>query len=545
MEHLFKQLRKYADGDMYPYHMPGHKRQAWGALPQQLYELDITEIEGFDNLHQAEGILQELQKKAARIYGADESFYLVNGSTCGILCAVSSALPSGGHILMNRNCHRSAYHGAYLRNLTISYLWPAYMKEYDIYDAVTAEQIREALEQEPDIGAVLIVSPTYEGRVADVKAIAETVHAKGIPLIVDEAHGAHLGLAEGFWPNSCQAGADLVIHSVHKTLPSLTQTALLHVKGERINRALVKRFLHIYQSSSPSYLLMASIDNALEFVELDGGKAFESFAASYGRMMRRLGGCRHLHFLQATQPGGGSEQHNRQQKKMSDQEASKQRELADQNPKQEQKKLPRGRGPDRQDIGKLLISVKGTGLTGHQLYETLLEKYHLQTEMAAESYVLAMFTLNDGEEAYERMTHALLEIDGSLPDSLEVGGSDEGTEAQSENSGIDRSAKPWGEAAIPLAQAWDMAGEEVLLENGIGRCAGEFVNLYPPGTPLLVPGEIITKELWGKIRRAREQGLTVQGIHIYKNKSSDAKMGSEDEAYESSVCGEEIYVKVI
>ena len=106
MEHLFKQLRKYADGDMYPYHMPGHKRQAWGALPQQLYELDITEIEGFDNLHQAEGILQELQKKAARIYGADESFYLVNGSTCGILCAVSSALPSGGHILMNRNCHR-------------------------------------------------------------------------------------------------------------------------------------------------------------------------------------------------------------------------------------------------------------------------------------------------------------------------------------------------------------------------------------------------------------------------------------------------------
>ena len=352
MEHLFKQLRKYADGDMYPYHMPGHKRQAWGALPQQLYELDITEIEGFDNLHQAEGILQELQKKAARIYGADESFYLVNGSTCGILCAVSSALPSGGHILMNRNCHRSAYHGAYLRNLTISYLWPAYMKEYDIYDAVTAEQIREALEQEPDIGAVLIVSPTYEGRVADVKAIAETVHAKGIPLIVDEAHGAHLGLAEGFWPNSCQAGADLVIHSVHKTLPSLTQTALLHVKGERINRALVKRFLHIYQSSSPSYLLMASIDNALEFVELDGSKAFESFAASYGRMMRHLGGCRHLHFLQATQPGGGSEQHNRQQKKMSDQEASKQRELADQNPKQEQKKLPRGRGPDRQDIGK-------------------------------------------------------------------------------------------------------------------------------------------------------------------------------------------------
>lgn len=545
MEHLFDKLTEYGQENVYPYHMPGHKRRGWGRLPEDMYLRDITEIEGFDNLHQPEGILRELQNHAAVLYGSEECFYLVNGSTSGILSAVSAALPSGGHILMARNSHKAAYHAAYLRNLTVSYLYPPMMEEYDIFDGIRPEQIGEALEMEPDIGAVLIVSPTYEGRISDIRGIAEAVHKKNIPLIVDEAHGAHLGFTNDFAENGCQAGADLVIHSVHKTLPSLTQTALLHVSGSLIDRDLLRRFLHIYQSSSPSYLLMASIDNALEFVELDGSKAFESFAASYGRMMRHLGGCRHLHFLQATQPGGGSEQHNRQQKKMSDQEASKQRELADQNPKQEQKKLPRGRGPDRQDIGKLLISVKGTGLTGHQLYETLLEKYHLQTEMAAESYVLAMFTLNDGEEAYERMTHALLEIDGSLPDSLEVGGSDEGTEAQSENSGIDRSAKPWGEAAIPLAQAWDMAGEEVLLENGIGRCAGEFVNLYPPGTPLLVPGEIITKELWGKIRRAREQGLTVQGIHIYKNKSSDAKMGSEDEAYESSVCGEEIYVKVI
>lgn len=525
--------------------MPGHKRRGWGRLPEDMYLRDITEIEGFDNLHQPEGILRELQNHAAVLYGSEECFYLVNGSTSGILSAVSAALPSGGHILMARNSHKAAYHAAYLRNLTVSYLYPPMMEEYDIFDGIRPEQIGEALEMEPDIGAVLIVSPTYEGRISDIRGIAEAVHKKNIPLIVDEAHGAHLGFTNDFAENGCQAGADLVIHSVHKTLPSLTQTALLHVSGSLIDRDLLRRFLHIYQSSSPSYLLMASIDNALEFVELDGSKAFESFAASYGRMMRRLGGCRHLHFLQATQPGGGSEQHNRQQKKMSDQEVSKQRELADQKPKQEQKKLPRGRGPDRQDIGKLLISVKGTGLTGHQLYETLLEKYHLQTEMAAESYVLAMFTLNDGEEAYERMTHALLEIDGSLPDSLEVGGSDEGTEAQSENSGIDGSAKPWGEAAIPLAQAWDMAGEEVLLENGIGRCAGEFVNLYPPGIPLLVPGEIITKELWGKIRRAWEQGLTVQGIHIYKNKRSDAKMGSEDEDYESSVCGEGIYVKVI
>ena len=198
MEHLFEKLKENASEDIYPYHMPGHKRQSWGELPEALYTIDITEIEGFDNLHQPEGILLELQKRAARIYGADESFYLVNGSTGGILSAISSAVPVGGHILMARNCHKSAYHGAYLRNLNITYLYPSWLPEYDIFDAVTPQLVAEALEQEPDINAVLLVSPTYEGRISDIGAIAKIVHKKGIPLIVDEAHGAHLGLAEDF-----------------------------------------------------------------------------------------------------------------------------------------------------------------------------------------------------------------------------------------------------------------------------------------------------------------------------------------------------------
>ena len=216
MKHLFDMLGQYAAGDIYPYHMPGHKRRPWGGLEKAFYQADITEIAGFDNLHHPEGILLELQQRAARLYGAEESHYLVNGSTGGILCAVSSALPSGGHILMARNCHRSAYHGAYLRNLKISYLWPPCLDRYGICDAVTPEQVKAALERETDIGAVLIVSPSYEGRTADVGAIARVVHQKGIPLIVDEAHGAHFGLAEGFPPNSCQLGADIVVHSVHK-----------------------------------------------------------------------------------------------------------------------------------------------------------------------------------------------------------------------------------------------------------------------------------------------------------------------------------------
>ena len=519
LEHLFEKLKENSSEDIYPYHMPGHKRQSWGELPEALYTIDITEIEGFDNLHQPEGILLELQKKAARIYGADESFYLVNGSTGGILSAISSAIPAGGHILMARNCHKSAYHGAYLRSLNITYLYPPWLPKYDIFDAVTPQLVAEALEQEPDINAVLLVSPTYEGRISDIGAIAEIVHKKGIPLIVDEAHGAHLGLSEDFPRNSCQLGADLVIHSVHKTLPALTQSALLHVNGNLVNRRLLERFLHIYQSSSPSYLLMASIDNALQYVEQEGAAAFEHFHNLYRKMMHTLKKCRYLKFL----------------------------------PQEKTK----------QDVGKLLISVKGTKFTGKQLQDILLKNYGLQMEMASESFVLAMFTINDREEAYERMTNALLDIDSSLAETRPVsvprqndwavipqegsgcgdsagsnvqgssvcGGSEESNEQGGSVCGYSGGSNEQGGsvcnysgrivrlAGISLTKAWDSAVEQVSIDEGEGRYAGEFIHLYPPGVPLVVPGERITKEICKNIRESVKQGLNVQGIILNKNEN--------------------------
>lgn len=511
MEHLYEKLAKYAEEGNYPYHMPGHKRSGPEGFPADAYRMDITEIEGFDNLHQPEGILKKLQERAAQIYGAEESFYLVGGSTCGVLAAVSSAVPAGGHILMSRNCHKSAYHAVYLRNLKVSYLNPPYLEEYGIADAVTPQQIGEALDKAGDVDAVLIVSPTYEGRISDVAAIAEIVHKKGIPLIVDEAHGAHLGLAEGFAPNSCQAGADLVVHSVHKTLPALTQTALLHVKGRLADRERLRRFLHIYQSSSPSYLLMASIDRALHYVEEAGAEAFARFRKLFGAMTAVLAECRCLNILCGT--------------------------------------------PETQDVGKLLISVRESRLTGRQLYDRLLQEYHLQTEMAAESFVLAMFTVSDREEAYCRMTEALLEIDCMLirkkgyekmsgrPAVEESHGEIGGGLAKGEyyrESGSKlvheegyRESVSWshvtgklGEAAwrqegdcIPLAIAWDMDAETVTLEDSVGRRGAEFINLYPPGVPLLVPGEYMTEELCRKIQEAVGQGLTVQGVQTGKDES--------------------------
>ncbi|MCM1065588.1 MAG: aminotransferase class V-fold PLP-dependent enzyme [Eubacterium sp.] len=469
MEHLFDKLEEYGRDDIYPCHMPGHKRRPWGKLPEEMFLRDITEIDGFDNLHQPEGILRELQEQAAALYGAEESFYLVNGSTSGILSAVSAALPEGGHILMARNCHKAAYHAAYLRNLTVSYLYPPLMAEYDIMDGISSQQVEEALEREPAIGAVLIVSPTYEGRISDIRRIAETVHKRNIPLIVDEAHGAHLGFSADLAENSCRAGADLVIHSVHKTLPALTQTALLHVNGNRVDRALLRRFLHIYQSSSPSYLLMASIDNALQYVEKAGAEAFTAFVGNYRKLLADLAACKHLCFL------------------------------------------PLERG--KQDIGKLLISTKMTNMSGKGLYDILLKRYHIQLEMAAETYALAMFTVNDAEEGYERMRTALLQIDGEMDASEEAAYPEE----PNPEAGVGCPAEicPVGTLhPVPLACAWDMKKRYVELQDSVDQCAGEFVELYPPGIPLLVPGERITAQLAEDIRRYLKKGLNVQGLRV-------------------------------
>lgn len=469
MERLFEQLKRYGESEVYPCHMPGHKRQGMGALPQQLASLDITEIENFDDLHQPQGVLRELQQYAAQTYGAEESFLLVNGSTCGILSAISAAVHRGGRLLIARNCHKSVYHGAYLCQLELSYLYPQLVPEVGICEAVSPSQVTEALEREPDIQGVLIVSPTYEGRIAEVEEIARIVHSHGIPLIVDEAHGAHLGFHPALAQSSSRAGADLVITSVHKTLPAMTQTALLHVNGTIVDRRLLRRYLRIYQSSSPSYVLMASIDNAVHLAAEEGGRLFQEMIENWSHMLQELSACQTL--LIWPPASLGSEEYQR-----------------------------------HQDIGKLVISVKNADISGKQLYSELLEKYGLQMEMACESYVLAMFTLADSPRGYERLTRALLEIDGHI--TLCDAERTMGRRMASESAQYQWRRKQHR----ALCKCWDMPVERVALRVAAGRYAGEFVSIYPPGIPFLVPGERIDEEECRQIEAYLAAGLEVQGV---------------------------------
>ena len=523
---LFDELIKYAKTDYYPYHMPGHKRCDMPGFPGQILGLDITEIAGMDNLHEPEGILLEAQKRAAAAYGAEESFYLVNGSTSGILSAISAAVPFDGHLLIARNSHKSVYHAAYLRQLKLSYIYPEMMQAYDICEAVTPKQVELALEKDASIQAVLVVSPTYEGRIADMEAIARIVHKKGIPLIVDEAHGAHLGFGDGFAVNSCRQGADLVINSVHKTLPAMTQTALLHCNGTLIDRGLLRRYLHIYQSSSPSYIMMGSIDHAVQMA-VEGEGAFGQFREYWLDMLQRLEALQNLKILpQATEAP--------QNLKILPQATEARQNLKILS----QVSIPHLRCI-KHDIGKLIISTKGTVLSGKRLAEMLREKYHLETEMACETYLLAMFTMADTREGYERLIHALLEIDRNLTEMTEASRYQKtGTErAETDESKMGKActeksetgssetvkfenAKLWilnipGETdgrSIPFYQAWDQQKRLIPLDRAEGCIAGEFINLYPPGSPIVVPGEVLDRKVVEQIKNCLKSGLDVQGI---------------------------------
>ena len=304
MSIIYDRLIEYSKGDAYPFHMPGHKRQLEGDLLNEISRIDITEIDGFDNLHDAEGMIHDAQIRAAKLYGAEESFLLINGSTCGILSAVAACVPSGGWLMMGRNCHKAVYNAALLGGLKTVYLQPKLKEGFSFCDGLHLEEIENSINEfynshpTEKLGAVILTSPTYEGILSEIREIAEFLHGRNIPLIVDEAHGAHLGLAENLAQNSCRQGADLVIHSLHKTMPSMTQTALLHVNGNFVDRRRLRRYLSIYQTSSPSYVLMASIDRALTMMAENGEEYFKLFLERKKKLLDALKSCKRIRVYQ-------------------------------------------------------------------------------------------------------------------------------------------------------------------------------------------------------------------------------------------------------
>ena len=460
---LYDELTEYGNKDIYPYHMPGHKRKEQSYLPENTARIDLTEVQGTDNLHAPTGILKEAQEYCAGVTGADHSYFLINGSTAGVLTAIFAAVSEGGKLIIVRNAHKSAYHGMALRNVIPAYIYPETEKKWGFCKAVTPDEVRMAMDDNPDAQAVFIVSPTYEGCLCKVDEIAQIAHSRGIPLIVDEAHGAHLPYLGGKY-SACRAGADIVIQSTHKTLPAPTQTALLHVNGSLVRQDLVERYLRVFQSSSPSYPLMAGIDGAVRLMASRGGELLESLERNFAELVSKINN--ELKYISA---------------------------------------YPFSKGIN--DAGKLLLSASDDNnlfMTGTELSGILRNDHGAETEMSSERFVLAMFTVSDDRQAYKRLFEALKKIDEDIRKKAESGSA--GTVI------TDYEDIPHPRMALPPGSAWKAETEEISVEESEGRISDGIVGLYPPGTPLLAMGEIIDSEHIELIKRYIGEKLEVSGI---------------------------------
>lgn len=516
---LYEQLIKYSESDYYPFHMPGHKRNEYIQFSNP-FQYDITEIDGFDNLHHSESILLDAQKRAALLYNSQETYFLINGTTSGILSAISACTTKGGTILMARNCHKVVYNAVFLNELQIIYTYPQKDNKYSVNCGLNIKEIKQLLIDNKNVEAVVITSPTYDGVVSDIKSIAREVHKYNIPLIVDEAHGAHFGFHSYFPDNAISKGADIVIHSVHKTLPSLTQTALLHVNGNIVDRDKLRKYLSIYQTSSPSYVLMASIDNCISLINMNGKELFDIYVDNLSYLRKKLSKLTNIKVVNDDIIGSNS--------------------VFD------------------LDKSKLIISVRNTDITGKDLNYRLQNDFHLQMEMVAGDYVLAMTSIMDRIEGYNRLIEALYKIDNeisridkpysneftTISDEAAIGnfvstsdytstgnltttrgyvntGDFDTTSNNVSSSDLNDSSNGlFGKELIrySIAEASKFNTEAVDIEKTEGMISAEYIYLYPPGIPLIVPGEIIDKQLINQIAIYKKNGFSLEGMQDYSNK---------------------------
>ncbi len=460
---LYQKLKEY-NTTMLPMHMPGHKRNLAlsgtdGYLTALGADCDITEIAGFDNLAEPEGLLLSLKERAASLWKSEEAYPLVNGSTCGILAAIYATVPYGGSVIVARNCHKSVYNGLQLVNAKMNYLLPEWDAVIGCYGTVSPEAVEKALQDTPETKLVIVTSPTYEGVISDIEGICKAAHAKGVPVLVDSAHGAHLGFG-GFPKGAVECGADIVVHSLHKTLPCLTQTAMLHRGGTLVSKETLQATITMFQTSSPSYVLLASIEGCIGLLEERGETLFAGWQEALSEFYK---GARLLQKLQVI----GVDKKEGQEKRFA------------------------GDAAEDRDPGKIVICTNGTNLTGPVLMEMLRTEHRIELEMSAERYGLAMTGMGDTKESLARLLKALFTIDAQC---------EEGTMGDTVYPAVP-------EVCMTIGEAMGADGTELPIEEAVGRIAAEHLWAYPPGIPVVVAGEKITEEVKCYLSEKQKQGV--------------------------------------
>ncbi|MBE6183654.1 aminotransferase class I/II-fold pyridoxal phosphate-dependent enzyme [Heyndrickxia ginsengihumi] len=463
---LYTGLLRHVSRNPIQFHIPGHKagngvdpefRQFIG---ENIFKLDLINIEPLDDLHSPHGIIMHAQQLAAEAFGADHTFFSVQGTSGAIMTMVMSVCHPGDKIIVPRNVHKSVMSAIVFSGAIPIFIHPEVDNQLGISHGITPESVSKALQQNPDAKAVLVINPTYYGISADLKSIVEIAHAYHVPVLVDEAHGVHIHFHDELPLSAMQAGADMAATSVHKLGGSLTQSSILNIKEGLISKNHVQSMFSMLTTTSTSYILLASLDVARKRLATEGKEIIEATIQLAKKARKQINEIDHLYCV-------GNE-------------------------------ILGTKATYDYDPTKLIISVKDLGITGHDAEKWLREVYNIEVELSDLYNILCIVTPGDSDQSVNQLVKALEELSNTfshLSSKLDV-----------------QVLLP----DIPLLaltprDAFYAETETIPLSESEGRIIAEFVMVYPPGIPIFIPGEIITEENLNYIRTNLEAGLPVQG----------------------------------
>lgn len=461
---LEKYFQHYNKKNLLPLHMPGHQRneEMGTALP---YAYDYTEVEELDNLHAPEGILQEAMNRTAAYYGCSDCFYLVNGSSSGLQAGIFALLEEGDEVVVARNCHRSVFYALSLRKAKIHFLLPEFWEDFSCFGSVSLKEVERLISAFPKTKALIFTSPSYEGVVSDVEAIARLCHENGLSLLVDEAHGAHFSPKKGasFPVSAISLGADLVVQSPHKTLCSLTQSAWILGNGERYSREKLSFYLSVFQTTSPSYPLMLSLEKATTLLEREGETLFSHWKKGMKGFREKAKTLSYFSFLWEKEEACFA-----------------------------------------MDCSKIFLRALGIPelRLGRDLAKLLREDYGIESEMHSGENLLLMTGPFISEEELDRLFLALKDIERRF-------GEEKGKPLRSKLLSSALYQFSVADNTLQISEGLK-EGEELNLRDGVGRICLEYLSLYPPGIPLLFPGEKLTAEKIQAIEDLEKEGIELQ-----------------------------------
>lgn len=467
---LFTGLMNHSKKNPVQFHIPGHKKGA-GMDPEfkefigeNALSIDLINIAPLDDLHQPKGMIKEAQDLAAEAFGADHTFFSVQGTSGAIMTMVMSVCGPGDKIIVPRNVHKSVMSAIVFSGATPVFIHPDIDENLGISHGITTDAVARALEQNPDAKGVLVINPTYFGISADLKKIVEIAHSYDVPVLVDEAHGVHIHFHDDLPLSAMQAGADLAATSVHKLGGSMTQSSVLNMKNGLVSPKRVQTILSMLTTTSTSYLLLASLDVARKRLATEGHELISRTIELAGRMRDQINGIEGLYCV-------GEE-------------------------------ILGTKATFDYDPTKLIISVKDLGISGFDAEKWLRESHNIEVELSDLYNILCIITPGDTEEDASTLVSALKE----LTEKLKQDGARDPITVMLPDIPV---------LSITPRDAFYAETEVIPIDETVGRTIAEFIMVYPPGIPIFIPGEIITKENIEYIKTNIEAGLPVQGPEDY------------------------------